>query len=470
MKCKIYISDEVFMRFEGLSDAHHRFLYDKLGLPVDGAFFTKQYKLGIWDGKQRFFDKQGRMPIRLFSLVEQQLAAWPYEYEFVDTRPPLNVISERVSENYFAHTAPHMQLRPYQINIVNSCLEHGSGLIDACTGAGKTLICAALSSVLAANHQRVLLIVPSDDLVQQTAETFTEVGLEHGIYSGSHKNLRPMIVIATWQALQYNPVIIEQFQAVINDETHGLKENVLGNMMKTHGVKIPYRFGFTGSIPKNEVNRLHLQSVFGDILHSVTTDELIKAGYLSKLEIEPIEIQEDVNENFPDYTSEKAFLGKSSKRISFIADLIINRQQMYGNTLVLVNSKDMGKKLQKLIKGSVFLHGENNTDERKEWYDQFANRDDLIVIATYGIASTGISINRIFNLVCVDIGKSFTRVIQSIGRSLRKAPDKEYAHVVDLHSSLTWGKKHYKLRVKYYKDARYPLLKLVKPNLKEYEL
>ena len=135
-----------------------------------------------------------------------------------------------------------------------------------------------------------------------------------------------------------------------------------------------------------------------------------------------------------------------------MADLVIDRQAVYGNTLVLVNSVDFGKKLAQQIKGAVFLHGDDDTKVRKEFYDTFAVRDDVIVIATYGIASTGLSINRIFNLVLIDVGKSFTRVIQSIGRSLRKSPDKDCAHVVDVYSNLTWGKQHFGTRKKYYKE------------------
>lgn len=89
----------------------------------------------------------------------------------------------------------------------------------------------------------------------------------------------------------------------------------------------------------------------------------------------------------------------------------------------------------------------------------FEENDDLIVIASVGIASTGISIDRIFNMMLVDAGKSFIRSIQSIGRGLRLADDKQSVHVVDVHSKLKWSKKHWKEREKYYKEAGYPVLK-----------
>ena len=188
-------------------------------------------------------------------------------------------------------------------------------------------------------------------------------------------------------------------------------------------------------------------------------------GYLAQVEIQPVEIQELADEDFPDYTSEKAFISRQPNRLDFIADYIIDRANAHGNTLVLVNNIKQGQQLHKLIKDSVFLYGATENEIRAEWYSTFANRDDLIVIATFGIASTGISIDRIFCLFMIDSGKSAIRTIQSIGRSLRKGHDKNSAKVYDVYSSLKWGKKHARERVKYYKKALYPVLKAIKAKL-----
>ena len=186
---------------------------------------------------------------------------------------------------------------------------------------------------------------------------------------------------------------------------------------------------------------------------------------MSKLEIEPIEIQELAEEEFPDYAAEKAYISRQPQRLDFIADLIIARCQSHGNTLVLVNNIKQGKQLQSLIKDSVFLYGATENEVRAEWYSLFQERDDLIVIATSGIASTGISIDRVFCLIFIDSGKSFTRVIQSVGRGLRKAFDKDFVHVVDIFSSLKKRKKHWRTRLKYYKEAKYPTSKVSKVKL-----
>jgi superfamily II DNA or RNA helicase len=190
----------------------------------------------------------------------------------------------------------------------------------------------------------------------------------------------------------------------------------------------------------------------------MTARWLMDNGYLTPVEIEAYEIKETCKEEFPDYASERSFLAKNQDRMEVIADLIINRCEKYGNTLVLVSSIQFGEKLAAMIDGAVFLYGATDTDTRKEHYDLFETEENLIRIATYGIASTGISIDRIMCLVMIDSGKSYIRAIQTIGRSLRQADGKLIAYVCDVHSNLKWSRKHYKERKKHYNEAEYPII------------
>jgi superfamily II DNA or RNA helicase len=268
--------------------------------------------------------------------------------------------------------------------------------------------------------------------------------------------------VATWQALQNNPQVLKSAGIIIIDECHGAAAQVLGQLLNDHAAHCAYRYGCTGTIPKPKLDEYTIRGSLGRVLFTITAAELIEQGYLSELEIEPIETQDDVAEDFPDYASERAYLDRSGDRLDLIADLVITKAAKYGNTLVLVNSIKQGKALQKLISDSVFLYGETENDVRAEWYGVFAERDDLIVIATYGIASTGLSIDRIFNLMLVDAGKSFIRCIQTIGRGLRKNGDKVKVHVTDVFSKLKWSKKHFSARKKFYTEATYPLTKVAK--------
>ena len=134
----------------------------------------------------------------------------------------------------------------------------------------------------------------------------------------------------------------------------------------------------------------------------------------------------------------------------------LNKVQQTGNTLILVDRISAGEKLQELIPGSVFVKGDVKLKDRKEAYDEINEGTNHVVIATYGVAAVGINIPRIFNLVLIEPGKSFVRVIQSIGRGVRKAKDKDFVQIWDLTSTCKFAKRHLTQRKKFYKEAQYP--------------
>jgi superfamily II DNA or RNA helicase len=108
------------------------------------------------------------------------------------------------------------------------------------------------------------------------------------------------------------------------------------------------------------------------------------------------------------------------------------------------------------IPNAVFVSGSTKATDRKDEYDAIATNDGRIIIATYGVAAVGINIPRIFNLVLLEPGKSFTRVIQSIGRGIRKAEDKDFVNIYDITSTCKFSKRHLTKRKAYYTEANYP--------------
>jgi superfamily II DNA or RNA helicase len=487
MKCYLSVRDEVWCNFTGLSPTHIEVLWNQFGVHVDGYFFMPAYKLGRWDGKIRFFEKTGKTYVRLLDKILPYIEKWGYDFEIIDNRKEVQpnptvpfeigacdegIALEATHLDYFGEVfdayGKRIELRPYQAQVVKLAVEAGSGFIVAGTGAGKTLITAAISHAYGQVGNRCITIVPSDDLVTQTFAWYEKCGLDVGQYSGTEKDINHTHVVATWQALQYNPTILQYFTVVIWDEAHGIKASVAQKLLNDNGKHIPFRFGVTGTFPKPECDKMSLMSSVGQILKEIPARWLIKHSYLAEVEIQPVEINETyVDEEFIDYDAEKAFLSKSMHRMEKIADLIISMCATHGNTLVLVNSIPFGKKLASLIKNSVFLYGESPSDLRKEHYDMFEERDDLIVIASSGIASTGISIDRIFCLMLIDPLKSFIKAIQSIGRGLRKGRDKSKVYVVDVYSKLKWARKHHKERVKYYSEAGYPVAKKLTLKVKD---
>lgn len=465
-KCFINVRDEVFCTISGLSPSHLQELEKKYAVFVDGYFFMPAYKLGRWDGKKKFFEKTGKTYLPFLPDILQYLDDNGYKIELNDLRKPIAPPNTICASDQFGHKG--IFLRPYQVDSVNTLAESGNGFIIAGTGAGKSLICSALVDIYGKAFCKTLTVVPSSDLVSQTTEWYLACGLDAGEYSGNRKELDKMHIVATWQSLQNNPQLMSLFQMFIIDEAHGVKGQVIYDLITDHGKHIPFRFGVTGTFPKPIAEQMMLTSTIGEIKKEIPAKWLIDNGYLAKVEIEPIVIEmPSGSDDFPDYSSEKSYLSKNEDRLDVIANILIMKCNQFGNTMALVNSVEMGEKLQKRIANSVFLYGNNDKQERKTQYDSYAEQDGIITIATFGIASTGISIDRIFHLSLIDAGKSFVRAIQSVGRGTRLAKDKNSVHVTDIYSNLKWSKKHFKERKKHYEEAQYPILTTTKVKIKK---
>ena len=141
--------------------------------------------------------------------------------------------------------------------------------------------------------------------------------------------------------------------------------------------------------------------------------------------------------------------------MQYVANMISDISKS-GNTLVLTGRISNGNMLQELLDGSEFVQGAMKVVDRKDAYDEINQATNSITIATYGVAAVGINIPRIFNLVLLEPGKSFVRVIQSIGRGVRIAKDKDFVNVWDVTSRCKFSRRHLTERKKYYKDAQYP--------------
>lgn len=466
-QCTIYVDDEVNCRIQGLRPEHLDVLWNKFGLFVEGYFYMPAYQLRRWDGKIRFFEKTGKTWTKLLDEILPYLGSWGYDINLTDNRLPAPVIDFRLDEDFFGELPNGWKLRPYQVEVVNALLAEGSGFAICATGSGKTSMCAAMACVLNAYKLQTLVIVPSTDLVTQTVSEFREKLVNHdvtiGEYSGDIKDIDHPIVVATWQSLQNAPHYMKYFQAVIVDEAHGAKAEVIKELINVHGSHISHRYGCTGTFPKPETDQYSLKLSIGQIIREVPAKWLIEQGYLAEIQILPLQTA-DEDPDVPDYASERAYLTQHTKRNQAIADVIHQMQGEYGNTMVLVNTQALpqGREITDMIPGAVYLDGGSKKKVRQEEYAKYAEQDDITVVASAGIASTGLSIDRIFVLFLLDTGKSFTKCIQSVGRGLRKKGDKTKIIVVDVYSTLKHSKKHAKDRKKYYDEAGYPVLPVKK--------
>jgi superfamily II DNA or RNA helicase len=495
MKVTVRILDEVFMAVIGLKSEHIEMFYDMYGLYAPNYFFNPKFKLGRWDGKIRFFQRtaknsnSGKTYLYLAEEILPKISKLGYKIRLEDNRKTEVPLPEKINENIFSDilhldTQQPIILKPHQVDAVNSLIEAGHGVVVASTGSGKTLMTSALVKAYDKYNIRSLTIVPNQDLIKQTKNEYINCKLDTGEYSGAYKTIEHKHVVSTWQALKNNPSLVAHFQMVIVDECHGLKGNVLGQILTNHAANIPLRFGFTGTMPKEKTDELAVKVAVGPVRYSVNADHLINQGVLANLQIDILQLEENLEKDyrqfldecvgdpisyeefkeqyFPDFSAEKSYLQKQDKRIRWIANMIEERRDnKKGNTLCLVDSISFGRKLAKYINNSVFINGQDvkDTKQRQYVYDLFKDNDNLVVIATVHIAGTGLNIRRIFNLILIDVGKSFIRVIQAVGRGLRKAEDKDFVNIIDVSSDMKYSKRHTTERIKYYKEANYPYKK-----------
>ena len=475
MRCKIIINDEVNVKIEGLPVEIRRKIANKMKYEVPYARYLPQYKLGRWDGKVGFFGLGGNGYVNHLDTIINLLEESGVEIEQIDDkRQKVDLQFDKIDKDYFANkTWPkghlcegqNIELRDYQVDVVNNFLKEPQSLQEVATGAGKTIITACLSS-LCEKFGRTVVIVPNKSLVTQTEEDYVNVGLDVGVYFGDRKELNKTHTICTWQSLNIldkkdkageSTLSLANFldgvKTVIIDEVHQAKADVLKKLLTHHLKNSPIRWGLTGTVPKEQFEFQSILAGIGPVVNQISAKELQDKGVLSKCHVNIVQLL-DTNV-YKNYQEELKYLTTNKKRLEYMAKLITKIKNT-GNTLILIDRLTAGKELQSLIPDSVFIQGETKLEDRKEQYDEVSSTDNKVIIATYGVASVGINIPRIFNLVLIEPGKSFVRVIQSIGRGIRKAKDKDFVQIWDITSTCKFAKRHLTHRKKFYKEANYP--------------
>tara|TARA_Y100000592_G_C5472153_1_gene320121 strand:+ start:1178 stop:2551 length:1374 start_codon:yes stop_codon:yes gene_type:complete len=430
------------------------------------------YRNKIWDGK-----------IRLFTLRERTLPVGLYYHlkEFSDKRQ-YNLLPEKSQygkPDDRTHVRPTdlqeflndlnlpFPLRDYQFHAVGEALVRKRAILLSPTGSGKSYMIYALARFWYAmltdgrsfpKGGRVLVIVPTTSLVEQMHNDFVNYGMPEGgmhrIYSGKDKAVDAAIVISTWQSIYKLPKVwFEQFGCVFGDEVHGFKSKSLMSIMNKC-TEAAYRFGTTGTLDGSQTHELVLQGLFGKIYKVITTKQLQDNDTLAALTIRRVilsykhEFRESNREKT--YQEEIEFIVGHEKRNKFIRNLALD---LKGNTLVLFNYVDKhGKPLHNLIRDKAkdqkvyFVSGETATTDREAIRGIVEKSDGAIVVASLGTFSTGINIRNLHNIIFASPSKSQIRVLQSIGRGLRKSDDGRETMLYDICDDLTWKKrKNYSL-------------------------
>ena len=468
-------TNEVFLQIN--AEPHIQYeLRDHFTFEVEGAKFMPQYRKRNWNGQIHLFDlRSKRIYIGLLDRIISFCKRRDYSYKFVDNEyygTPYEEnegISYLGVKDYMSSICSHSP-RKYQIQGVYDALRHNRKLLISPTASGKSLMIYSLVRYYVDRQQKILLVVPTTSLVEQMYKDFEEYGWDsesycHRIYSGKEKTNEYPVTITTWQSVyKLERSFFEDYNVVIGDEAHLFKSKSLVSIMtKLHHAK--YRFGFTGTLDGTQTHKWVLEGLFGPSYKVTQTDELMRQGHLSQLDIQCLVLKHPP-QKFETYEDEIQYLITHEQRNNFITNLTLD---LKGNSLVLYSRVEThGAILYEQINNNkrserkaFFVHGGVDAEERELVREITEREHNAIIVASYGTFSTGINIKNLHNIIFASPSKSRVRNLQSIGRVLRKSSTKVKAILYDISDDCSYkSKKNYTLnhlieRIKIYNEENF---------------
>ena len=428
---------------------------------VPGYKFMPAFRNRLWDGKIRLFNQiTGEISAGLFPQILSFAESREYEVEIMESDYGSPNEGNKINPEFMMKFVDALKLpfkiSDYQFDAVCTGIQKKNAILLSPTGSGKSLIIYVLMRYMLTSFDNdVLIIVPTTSLVEQMYNDFKTYGYNveahcHRIYSGKDKNTDKRVIISTWQSIyRFLPEWFSRFGTVFGDECHGFKSKSLTTIMNKC-IEAEYRFGTTGTLDGALTHELVLQGLFGKVHRVTSTRELQANDTLAKLTIRRIILDhgENIKKDFgkKTYQEEIEFIVTNSKRNTFIKNLTLD---LKGNTLVLYNYVEKhGKPLYNLIKDEVeesrktfFVSGETAATDREAIRAIVEKQKNSITVASLGTFSTGINIRNLHNIVFASPSKSQIRVLQSIGRGLRKTDDNKDATLYDIIDDITWKTK-----------------------------
>ena len=468
-------SNEVFLRIN--TEPHIEYeLRDHFKFEVEGAKFMPQYRNKYWNGEIHLYDiRSKQIYVGLLDKIVQFCKNYGYSYKFEDNKyygtpyEENEQISYEGVKDYMQSICSH-QPRKYQVEGVFGALKHNRKLLISPTASGKSLMIYSLVRYYVDKGQKILLIVPTTSLVEQMYKDFEDYGWNvesycHRIYSGREKSNDAPVTITTWQSVyKLDRSFFEEYNVVIGDEAHLFKsKSLISIMTKLHHAK--YRFGFTGTLDGTQTHKWVLEGLFGPSYKVTKTEELMRQGHLSQLDIQCLVLKHPP-QTFNVYEDEIQYLINHEQRNNFIKNLTLD---LKGNTLVLFQRVEShGAVLYEKINNNkgenqkvFFIHGGVDTEERELVREITERENDAIIVASYGTFSTGINIKNLHNVIFASPSKSRIRNLQSIGRVLRKGKNKVKATLYDISDDCsTKSRRNYTLnhfieRIKIYNEEKF---------------
>ena len=468
-------ANEVFLRVNAEPHIEYE-LRDHFTFQVEGAKFMPQYRNRNWNGEIHLFDlRSKRIYVGLLDRIVSFCNRHDYTYKFVDNEYYGTPYEENQGISYegvkdYMNSICSISPRKYQVEGVCDALKHNRKLLISPTASGKSLMIYSLVRYYIEQQQKILLVVPTTSLVEQMYKDFQDYGWDvesycHRIYSGKEKSNELPVTITTWQSVyKLEKQFFEDYNVIIGDEAHLFKsKSLISIMTKLHHAK--YRFGFTGTLDGTQTHKWVLEGLFGPSYKVTKTEELMRQGHLSQLDIQCL-ILKHPPQKFETYQDEIEYLISHEQRNRFITNLALD---LKGNSLILYSRVEThGAILYKQINTNkrgdrkvFFIHGGVDAEERELVREITEQERNAIIVASYGTFSTGINIKNLHNIIFASPSKSRIRNLQSIGRVLRKSSNKIKAILYDIADDCSQrSRKNYTLnhlieRIKIYNEENF---------------
>ena len=444
--------------------------------------FKRRYAIGYRPQTRQYaITPQGRFKPRLVFSILEFLQKQDIQFNIEVTDKFRDVITIPVLKEELVKL--NLSPRDYQEESVMSAIRNKSGVIVLPTSAGKTLVIALLVKSIQAQHDcKTLILVPDIQLVAQTYSDFIEYGIsedEITKWTGSiEPNKDAKIVISNAQILlseKQDLSLLKDIKLLVIDEVHKLK---YGNKINKVVEQIPalFRYGLTGTLPDNKIDQWNIFGKIGKVIYFKQSIDLREQKYISQVHVAALKL---TYKNTPQFTissmvnptagyeEEITWLQTNQFRNSIITKLVNKADK---NTLIMVDRIAHGEELLRVLQANTnkevhFVHGAVEIEEREMIRKLMEEQDNVACIAISKIFSTGINIKNLHNIIFAAIGKARIKIIQSIGRSLRKHSSKKLATIFDIWDNLRYGNKHMVERLALYdrEEIPYSVTELTEP-------
>jgi superfamily II DNA or RNA helicase len=457
-----------------------------------------------WNGRiSQFKLTNYLLPVGLY----EDLKEWADRFGHTLTGPYLRsqgLYEQKLFDEFYKTIFENSEVYPrgYQNEAIKAAINKKIGIIEHGTGSGKTCVTYAIIRFLMALNKRVCIIVPNIMLVEQLKKEFKEYGWSNVedylsiMYTGNEPDLEKPVLVSTFQSLvKKSDSFISRYTAVMVDECHMAKAKSIKDILDKM-IYADYRIGLTGSLPdaddkEEHLNLITIKGCLGDTIAQKPASELIDEGVLSDITIINMILKyPEASCNMAQemsFDEEKEFINDNEMRYKAF-DFVLDNTPKEENTLILCTELEYLDSIYKYVEKKykdkfkvLKISGKIKIKERLKSQQTAEDESGVIIVATYGTLSTGVNIKRLHNLILASSYKSLIKVIQTLGRGLRKHFTKSMLLAYDLVDDLRTkdGDKirnnyvfdHFIKRLSIYKRHKYNFVnKVIKLEEKNYNV